>query len=309
MRPSFAYPSLYIHADRLADRLWLVHRTDGHALVGDRRYERLNQDEAEHMVRRAHLDQREVERFLSRAAGEHALFDFAQIDRGFVGMTRIGVLVERGVLVAFRQRGEDELDPARKAVREEREIVRAFVQLQRKIDLVPGRRCVLVSGADYATVPNRDHFQVVARSEAVTILSTATARATLPAPERALLTRAASLLAANWRPPALPQGLVLLRELVRHVATQRTEPALTPSQIRAMMAAEESVTLEVVVLGLDEQPLKDIKFIIEAPDDETHEGDLGASGKTKVVSAKRGTATVTLDWADLEEGAAAQTSG
>jgi hypothetical protein len=60
------------------------------------------------------------------------------------------------------------------------------------------------------------------------------------------------------------------------------------------------VNLEVVVLGLDDKPLKGLTYAIEAPDAETYEGDLGASAKTKITSAKKGSAGVALKWSEDE---------
>ncbi len=72
---------------------------------------------------------------------------------------------------------------------------------------------------------------------------------------------------------------------------------MTPSQLAKLMV-DQSATLEVQVLGFDDKPLDGISYVIEAPDGETYEEDLGSSGKTKITSAKRGSAGVALKWAD-----------
>jgi len=78
--------------------------------------------------------------------------------------------------------------------------------------------------------------------------------------------------------------------------------AITPSQLAKLAAAEKSVSLEVMVLGLDDKPLKGISYVIETPDGESHEGDLGSGAKTTVTSAKKGGAGIALKWSEERAG-------
>jgi len=297
---SLSFPNLYVHSDNPERACWLVHWQDQHIINSEKEYERMDKFEASRALFGARFDDYDVERFLSRISSRGSLFEVGRAPSWLAGAALLRDFAERGVLIALRRCKEHTLDPFHKAVLEERETVRAFTKLQRTVNLVPGRRCILVSCADYSSVPNRDRYQVVSRGEASALLSAAMTAPALAAGDRALLEKAAKQLAPDWRPPRLPEGLVLLREIPQVAASQNLEPAITPSQLRAMMQAEKSVNLEVVVLGLDDKPLKDIKFTIEAPDDETHEGDLGSSGKTKITSTKKGTASVTLAGAEPE---------
>jgi hypothetical protein len=89
---------------------------------------------------------------------------------------------------------------------------------------------------------------------------------------------------------------VLLRELPQVAAVANREAPLTPSQVRALIQAGKPVKLEVVVLGPDSKWVESIQFTIAAPDGETHEGDLGTSGRARIASDKKGTARVSLAW-------------
>jgi hypothetical protein len=136
----------------------------------------------------------------------------------------------------------------------------------------------------------------------MTMLDTLTDNLRIHPSSRSAVAKAIELLSPDWRPPRSPQGLVLLREVSRIASTARQDEVMTPSQMRALMEKDRAVNLEIVVLGLDDKPLQDIQFTIDAPDGESHEGDLGSSGKTKIVSSKKGTASVTLAWAESGEG-------
>jgi hypothetical protein len=51
-----------------------------------------------------------------------------------------------------------------------------------------------------------------------------------------LLKQASDKLTKDWSPPSQPDGLILLRRIFTpQAATSNNEPAITPSQLRAMM--------------------------------------------------------------------------
>lgn len=162
-----------------------------------------------------------------------------------------------------------------------------------------GRQYKLVVGDDLAKTPARDLYEVVGQTEARAVLA-GVAQESGGSAE--LLSRAAEKISKDWRPPfSQADGLVLLRRIpVQDAAPRQEVSAITPSQMARLVSAEESVTLEVVVLGLDDEPLKGISYLVDAPDDESHEGDLGASGKIKITSAKKGSASIALKWADAD---------
>jgi hypothetical protein len=294
MRLSFFYPNLPIGFDEPARDFWLVDRADALAVAGDGDYERMNDHEAARALFAARLSEFEIEDFLLRVSARNSLFEASA--PSLAPRLRLERLVASGDVVAMRQPEARKLDQDRKRLREEREVARDFVQVEKTTPISAGRRLLLVCGADYDALPNRDNYRVLGRAEATRLLSSAVAAPGVATQTRVVLEKALSLLAPDWRQPQLPHGLVLLREMPRQVASQKPLDVVTPSQIRAMLRAEESVSLEVVVLGLDDQPLEGIKYTIDAPDNETYEGDLGRQGKTQITSGKKGTAAVTLAW-------------
>jgi len=296
-------PSLHAYPGDSTREFWLVYWADEQAATLEGAFDRLDPREVGHSLIHLHFDDFEVERFMALVGQRDSLFEPEPLLHGEMANPHLDRLVEGGTLIALRKRDLGELDPVRRAVRSERDVVREFLQIARLAPVFPGRRCILVSRADYASVPGRENYQVVRHEEASLLFSAAAGAPTVAPSARLVLEKAAKLLAPNWRPPLSPQGLVLLRELPRMVASQRPEAALTPSQIRTLREAETSVNLELVVLGYDDQPLKDIKFSIETPDDDVREGDLGAGGKTSLVSTKKGRATITLSWPESEASA------
>jgi hypothetical protein len=293
VRLSFFYPNLPVSFDEAKNDFWLVRRADVFAVEGDGDYERMAGQDVATALFAAHLDEVAVEDFLLHAFDRDSLFEFS--DGLSSPQIRLERLVVAGDVVAVRESSLRGQDQDRQKVREERDLARQIARIQRTIAIMPGRRSLLVSGADYGALPNRDAYKVVGRAQAEKMLLDVAGRSDESA--RAIFERAAELLAPDWRPPQGPLGMVLLLDQQRAVASRMPEPALTPSQMRAMIRAEESVSLEVVVLGLDDQPLDGIAFSIAAPDNEEYDGDLGKSAKTAITSIKKGTATVTLSWA------------
>ncbi len=293
---SFTFPNLHVFSGEPEHELWLVHRGDEPALTAEGRYERAEAGEAARALFGAWLEEDVATAFLDHVGRRDSLFEARAGLAPVSARTRLGELVRRGALVGLRRPRSGETDPERLAAAEERAVARELARLGRTVQLFPGRRCVLVAGSDYAAVPGRERYQVVRRGEAARLIEEAMAGPTTPGPVRQLLGKALALLTPDWRPPQAPKGLVLLRELPRAAAVGTPEAALTPSQLRTLIDTQNSVTLEVVVLGLDDRPLEGVSFVVGTPDDELHEGDLGASGKTKLTSVKKGSARVTLGW-------------
>ena len=103
-----------------------------------------------------------------------------------------------------------------------------------------GRRFKLVAGGDVAGIPDRGGFEVVGRDEAIRVLDAIAKQPSARQDLAALLAKASGMLSRDWRPPREPDGLVLLRKIVApRVVAAQDEPAITPSQMKAMMAAQE----------------------------------------------------------------------
>lgn len=204
--------------------------------------------------------------------------------------------IRTGQLVGIRQDPEAGAQvPGETAAR--RQLVRAIESKTHGRLSLAGRTYKLVVDIDLAKVPSRDEYEVVGRKDATDVLNRLAAQQPVLTP---LLRQASEQLSKDWRPPiSEPDGIVLLRRLpVRASTGVQPDSVLSPSQMAKLIAAEESVTLEVVVLGFDDEPLDGLSYVLETPDGESFDGDLGPSGKTKITSAKKGTAGVTLKWKD-----------
>ncbi len=148
--------------------------------------------------------------------------------------------IQRRLLVAVR-RGARE-GTGQDASARQRKLVRRIEQQTRgRLDLA-GRRYRLVADADLGGLANRDNYQVVAREEAVRALANLARRPDNSPELAALFEEAQAMLAADWRPPMYPEGLVMLRRIpIAASVPSSAVPALTPSQLREQHAPVEQV--------------------------------------------------------------------
>ncbi len=295
MRPSFFYPGLSVAVDDDPKRmLWLVCRSDAFAIQIDGGWERMPPHEAEMALFTARLDSTDVERFLGRARAHGSLFE--GYDGYYSSVAELEHLVASGDLVALRESAAP--DHERERVREEREVARAIMNGQRTLTLVPGRRSLLVSGADFQAMSGRDRYRVLGRTEAATLLSAAgKAQA---AGHASVWERGIALLAPDWRIPQTPQGLVLLVEIPTAVAGGVSVPAITPSQVRTLV---EKAALRIHVVDLDGVAQKGLAYAIDMPDGGSVSGSLDDEGRGEAKSSVPGTFTVRfpdLDGADWD---------
>lgn len=205
--------------------------------------------------------------------------------------------VRSGRLVGVRQDGQAALAANQGALRQRQLIRKLGAACRGKLSLA-GRTYKLVADVDLDKLPHRQDYEVVRHDDAVRVLAGLGAQHG-GAEARELLSQASAHLTRDWRPPfSEPDGLVLVRRLPVVAATGVESLPVTPSQLAKLRAQEQSVSFEVVVLGLDDKPQPGLAYAIDAPDGETHEDDLGSGGKTKVTSAKKGPAAVMLRWSD-----------
>jgi hypothetical protein len=297
MLSSSFFPSLFVPFAEPRKEVLLVYHLHARAVARDGELEEVSRPEASYLLVGARLDNVGIVRFLREIELRDSLFRAGLGPALPNARAILDTLVARGTIVVLRKRGERALDVG--PLREERTIAREFQNLQRdKRVRLPGRRLLLVAGADFGKLPGRSRYQVVPNREATALLLAAAGAPGLDGQARDTLARAAERLAPDWRAPRAPEGLVLLRELPPATAVARSEAPLTPSQLRALKDAAKTVKLEVVVLGPDSELLKIINFAIDAPDGDSHEGDLGSSGRTTIASAKQGRAKVTLHLAE-----------
>lgn len=230
-------------------------------MVGDGDYERVDQREVESMLFAAWLEDADIERFLLRVASDNSLFEVSADLWSF--RARLDRLVRSGEIVGGREVTSRTDDRDRKRVREERDVAREATAIQRGYSLIPGRRAVLISGADFGQLPGRDRYRVLGHHESSIVIASAIASAKPEVVDkvRAVFERAIALLAPDWRLPQAPQGLLLLVEIPVAVDGRLPESALTPSQMKRLVAG----WIELVVVW-DEtgQPVPEVSLTIES---------------------------------------------
>jgi hypothetical protein len=145
-----------------------------------------------------------------------------------------------------------------------------------------GRQYQMVVDVDLRNIPDRDYYEVASQSEARAVLDS-TAKDTGAAAD--LLKQAGDKLSKDWRPPfSHPEGLVLLRRIPAPASEPKdTGPALTPSQIRALMKKDQDdFVLELEHLYHDDRPVHQASFTVELSDGSKVEGQLDAEGRATV---------------------------
>jgi hypothetical protein len=108
-------------------------------------------------------------------------------------------------------------------------------------------------------------------------------------------------LAPDWRPPNVPDGIVVFRpKPAPSITNAAHEPAITPSQMKALAA---KAALEIRVVDLNGKPQEGLAFKIDRPDGGTESGKLDKDGRGRAKSGSPGVFTVTfpdLDGADWD---------
>ena len=104
-----------------------------------------------------------------------------------------------------------------------------------------GRRYKFAVGDDLAKLPGRDYYEVLSQADARRVLEGIAGE---PGAPGELLAKANEKLSKDWRAPASqPDGLVLLRRISISAAVSKSEgPAITPSQMRELVARNRSLT-------------------------------------------------------------------
>jgi len=96
-----------------------------------------------------------------------------------------------------------------------------------------GRQYKLVVDVELASTPGRDYYEVTSQSEARAALDSV---AKISPASADLLKQASDKLTKDWSPPSQPDGLILLRRIpVQTAAPKDTGPAITPSQMKALL--------------------------------------------------------------------------
>ena len=282
------------------ERVFLVRATDGIRLCHAGGHQALDGHRAcSYINDLGRRDRDRVRRFFAEA--HLTSFSLSTLDDGDL-LAFLRNSLKRRDLVALRG-SQVEVDIQDKAIVENRRLVRDIEASGHQRLNHAGRQYKLVADVDLARIPDRNRYEVVPRSDANAVLEALAKQASPGSPLAGAFSKAAEKLTADWRPPMSPEGLILLRRIVAPAAsTVSQELPLTPSQLRALL--EKPVALEIVVVNWDDKPIKDLDFAVASPDDDDHEGSLGAAGKTKIKSTKKGTATVALSWPKTSASAA-----
>ena len=150
-------------------------------------------------------------------------------------LTLIRDAIRDGRVVAVQKGAENSAVPS--ATLELRRLVVQVEKATRGKLSYRGRQYKLVDGDDLARLPGRDYYEVASQSEARTVLDGIAQESPASA---APVRKASEKISRDWRSPSSqPDGLVLLRRIpVQATVPNDDGPAITPSQMKAMMEAE-----------------------------------------------------------------------
>lgn len=217
-----------------AGQVVVVSALDGFTLCRDDAFERLA---SWVVVRQFQRQRRSLDREIGRFAARSELIGLRDgwlDDEGRA--TRVLAAIESGHLVGLRLRARDTDNDAS---RKQRLLARRITGHGRLVD--GGQEYKLVVGVDLDGLSGRGHYEVVGRAEVTAVLERIAKQPTT-APELVpLLTEAARNLSPDWRPPSLPNGLVLLRRIALQVAAAEPRPVITPSQMRSLLEKQKPV--------------------------------------------------------------------
>jgi hypothetical protein len=184
-------------------------------------------------------------------------------------------------LVALRK-GNDVT--ATSATVEQRRLVRRIAQQTKGRLSNGGRQYKLVPDVELDKLPGRNNYEVVGQDDARRVLDDLAKQAT--GDLATLFAQASAKLSPDWRKPvSWPDGLILLRRSpVFAAAGSNHEPAMTPSQIKALMeeANKNELVLKLERLYHDDHPVQDAPFTVELSDGSKIEGQLDAKGRATV---------------------------
>jgi hypothetical protein len=237
--------------------------------------------------RRGHSMAREIDDFLSRSGGFDSELRWMRDDE-------VAALVVRGIerrkFVGLR-RARARIATGTDPTLDERILVRDIERHTRGRLSQAGRQHKVVAGADLAGITDRDSYEVVRHDDAKRVLA-ALAQDSADQTELAgLFDKASAKLSPDWRPPLAPKGLVLLRRIAsQRVAAASHEPAISPSQMRALM---ESSWIEIDFVDEQGEPV-DVAYRVELSDGTVVDGEAGQEGNMSKTDIKPGTCKLTL---------------
>jgi outer membrane protein OmpA-like peptidoglycan-associated protein len=152
----------------------------------------------------------------------------------------IGEAIKRGDLVGLRRPKAMSAADTEPTLVQRRLVAQIEAKTRGRLNQ-GGRLYKLVAGGDLNGLQDRDSYEVVARDEAIRTLDRMARDPGIAGELATLLGKARDQLTPDWRPPLLaPNGLVLLRKVrAQNRVASSQAPAITPSQLRAMMESEK----------------------------------------------------------------------
>jgi hypothetical protein len=216
-------------------------------------------------------------------------------------MTLVKMSIQHGDLVAIKPGQPVELSGPEKRSQELRRIARSIDNKTHGRLSDSGRQYQLVADEELSRMPNRDSYEVVQLVDAQKVLD-ALAKQPGTGPDLAeLFKQARDYLTRDWERPYEADGLILMRRIFTpQAARSNNEPAITPSQLRALM---EKVALEIHVVDQNKKPQEGVAFKIDMPDGGSVSGKLDKEGRGRAKSSLLGDFTVSfpdLDGADWD---------
>jgi hypothetical protein len=286
-------PSLRLSPRWSGDPTILVPATEALRLTRDGGYRELRRDSVcQELASYPRQEMCSARTFVTSA--RLSSFQLSQFDDAAI-LSLLGNAIKTGQVVGVQADGHG-AGASSDATVEQRRLIASLEAKVRGGLTYQGRRYRLVADVDLARLPSRDSYEVVRHDQGVQVLHGLANEIGQGPAVAPLFVKARSLLTADWRPPFPPDGLILLRKLILVASAPDTSTAITPSQMKALLASQTEATLEIVVLDASDRPFEDVHFTFAAPDDEDHEGELGASGRTQITCAKPGAGVVTLRW-------------
>ena len=289
--------SLALASSWWEEQLLLVQATDALRLCRGGSYQELPCEQAvSHAETLAERDMASVRAFVAQVRLSSSSLDMLDHHKVLALLTNS---IRGRDLVALR-RVEAALHQDSDSTSEQRKLVRKIeTKCPRGLNHA-GRRYRLVADADVAKLPDRDSYEVVRHSDAVAVVGAMARQPGGPNDLTSLLTEATGKLATDWRAPLSPDGLVLLRRLrVLAAAPIAADAPITPSQMKAALAAEATHKLDFVFEYLDGKPVSGLAYTLIDPDQQRIEGKLGNDGRIHKDDVEVGVWTVELKAVEL----------
>ncbi len=160
-------------------------------------------------------------------------------DHDLVALVRQSI--RDGHVVAIEKGGEG--GQATDSTAEQRSLVREIEKQTRGRLSFSGRQYRLVADVDLARLPDRNSFEVVGHDDAARVLDGLAKQSGAVGELAKLLETAREKLTAEWRSPfTQPDGLILVRRIIAHAATNPADGlAMTPSQMKDFLAKKKKV--------------------------------------------------------------------